>query len=58
MQIGTAYFGCRDSNGAFSMERLVEAVAGAPVKALEVKLSQGAKPGLGVCSRLRRSHPR
>lgn len=47
MQIGTAYFGCRDEHGRFSMERLVEAVGSAPVKALEVKLSQGAKPGLG-----------
>lgn len=47
MQIGTAYFGCRDERGVFSMERLAEAVSGAPVRALEVKLSQGAKPGLG-----------
>ena len=47
MQIGTAYFGCRDDSGRFSMERLVDAVAEAPVRALEVKLSQGAKPGLG-----------
>lgn len=47
MQIGTAYFGCRDEHGRFSMERLLEAVHSAPVKALEVKLSQGGKPGLG-----------
>jgi glutamate synthase domain-containing protein 2 len=46
-QIGTAYFGCRDERGRFSMERLKELVAGAPVRALEVKLSQGAKPSLG-----------
>ncbi|GGR56778.1 glutamate synthase domain-containing protein 2 [Nocardioides luteus] len=47
MQIGTAYFGCRDLDGTFSLERLKERVATAPVKAIEIKLSQGAKPGLG-----------
>ena len=46
-QIGTAYFGCRDEEGRFDLERLKEVVASAPVKAIEVKLSQGAKPGLG-----------
>jgi glutamate synthase domain-containing protein 2 len=46
-QIGTAYFGCRDTQGRFDLERLKDLVAGAPVRALEVKLSQGAKPGLG-----------
>jgi glutamate synthase domain-containing protein 2 len=46
-QIGTAYFGCRDENGRFDLERLKDVVASAPVRALEVKLSQGAKPGLG-----------
>lgn len=46
-QIGTGYFGCRDEKGRFSMERLKETLASAKVKALEVKLSQGAKPGLG-----------
>jgi glutamate synthase domain-containing protein 2 len=46
-QIGTGYFGCRDEAGRFSLERLVERVEGAPVRAIEVKLSQGAKPGLG-----------
>lgn len=46
-QIGTAYFGCRDERGRFSLERLKDLVAGAPVRALEVKLSQGAKPSLG-----------
>ena len=47
MQIGTAYFGCRDSEGRFSLERLMETIAPAPVRALEIKLSQGAKPGMG-----------
>lgn len=46
-QIGTGYFGCRDDKGAFNMERLVEGVSRAPVRAIEIKLSQGAKPGLG-----------
>jgi glutamate synthase domain-containing protein 2 len=46
-QIGTAYFGCRDEQGRFSLPRLLEAVQSAPVRAIEVKLSQGAKPGLG-----------
>jgi glutamate synthase domain-containing protein 2 len=46
-QVGTAYFGCRDENGRFSLPRLKELVDTAPVKALEIKLSQGAKPGLG-----------
>jgi glutamate synthase domain-containing protein 2 len=46
-QIGTAYFGCRDEAGRFSLPRLKDLVAGAPVRALEIKLSQGAKPGLG-----------
>ncbi len=46
-QIGTGYFGCRDERGRFSLERLLETVASAPVRALEIKLSQGAKPGLG-----------
>src|SRR5215212_1178837 len=46
-QIGTAYFGCRDEQGRFDLQRLKALVASAPVRALEVKLSQGAKPGLG-----------
>lgn len=46
-QIGTAYFGCRDADGAFELSRLKDLVEANPVKALEVKLSQGAKPGLG-----------
>jgi glutamate synthase domain-containing protein 2 len=46
-QIGTAYFGCRDEQGRFDLARLKDVVASAPVRAIEVKLSQGAKPGLG-----------
>ncbi|HSV40377.1 MAG TPA: FMN-binding glutamate synthase family protein, partial [Nocardioidaceae bacterium] len=46
-QIGTSYFGCRDENGRFDVMRLKELMESAPVKAIEIKLSQGAKPGLG-----------
>jgi glutamate synthase domain-containing protein 2 len=46
-QIGTAYFGCRDEHGRFDLARLKDLVASAPVRAIEIKLSQGAKPGLG-----------
>jgi glutamate synthase domain-containing protein 2 len=46
-QIGTGYFGCRDKEGRFSLDRLRERIADRPVRALEIKLSQGAKPGLG-----------
>ncbi len=46
-QIGTSYFGCRDDQGRFDLERLKDLVASAPVKMIEIKLSQGAKPGLG-----------
>ena len=47
-QIGTGYFGCRDEHGAFSLERLVDTIDQHPqVRAVEIKLSQGAKPGLG-----------
>lgn len=46
-QIGTGYFGCRDADGRFDIERLVDVVPTAPIRAIEIKLSQGAKPGLG-----------
>jgi glutamate synthase (ferredoxin) len=46
-QIGTGYFGCRDAQGRFSMARFLESVASAKVRAVEIKLSQGAKAGLG-----------
>ena len=45
---GTGYFGVRDKDGNFSMEKLVKLVQDNPfVRAIEVKLSQGAKPGKG-----------
>ncbi|MEZ4491770.1 MAG: FMN-binding glutamate synthase family protein [Dehalococcoidia bacterium] len=46
-QLGTAYFGARDDRGRFDMSRFRDSLAGAPVRAIEVKLSQGAKPGVG-----------
>jgi glutamate synthase domain-containing protein 2 len=47
-QLGTGYFGCRAPDGRFSKEKLLETLAAAPtVRGLEIKLSQGAKPGKG-----------
>ncbi len=47
-QIGTGYFGVRKKDGNFSMDKLVKLVEDNPfVKAIEIKLSQGAKPGKG-----------
>ncbi len=46
-QVGTGYFGCRGKDGRFSLEHLQESIAKGPVRAIEIKLSQGAKPGLG-----------
>ena len=46
-QVGTGYFGCRDEEGGFSLERLIATVQENPIRAIEIKLSQGAKPGLG-----------
>jgi glutamate synthase domain-containing protein 2 len=46
-EIGSGYFGCRDAQGHFSPERFVENVRSPQVKMVEIKLSQGAKPGHG-----------
>jgi glutamate synthase domain-containing protein 2 len=46
-EIGSGYFGCRDAHGHFSPERFVENVRSPQVKMVEIKLSQGAKPGHG-----------
>lgn len=45
--IGSGYFGCRDENGQFSPERFSERARQENVKMIEIKLSQGAKPGQG-----------
>jgi glutamate synthase domain-containing protein 2 len=45
---GTGYFGARNREGGFSIEKLVKTVKENPcIKMIEVKLSQGAKPGKG-----------
>ncbi len=46
-QIGTGYFGCRDEEGNFSPEIFKKNVSLPTVKMIEIKLSQGAKPGHG-----------
>jgi glutamate synthase (ferredoxin) len=46
-QIGTGYFGCRTPDGGFDRAEFVRKVEAHPVRAVEIKLSQGAKPGLG-----------
>lgn len=47
-QLGTGYFGARDAQGKFSLQRVQQVVAENPsIRAIEVKLSQGAKPGKG-----------
>ena len=46
-QIGSGYFGCRNPDGSFSEERFAEAASDPAVKMIEIKLSQGAKPGHG-----------
>ena len=47
MQIGTAKYGVRDADGNLSEARLREIAALPQVRAFEVKLAQGAKPGKG-----------
>lgn len=46
-QIGTGYFGCRDDRGAFDGGKFAEKANLPEVKMIEIKLSQGAKPGHG-----------
>ena len=46
-EIGSGYFGCRNADGTFSAERFQENAKSSQVKMLEIKLSQGAKPGHG-----------
>ncbi len=46
-EIGSGYFGCRDAQGRFDEKRFAENAATDQVKMIEVKLSQGAKPGHG-----------
>ncbi len=46
-QIGTGYFGCRDSSGRFDLHKFRENAIRPSVKMIEIKISQGAKPGHG-----------
>lgn len=46
-EIGSGYFGCRDEQGRFSEARFIENAHAPQVKMIELKLSQGAKPGHG-----------
>ena len=46
-EIGSGYFGCRDPEGHFNEERFVANAQLPQVRMIEVKLSQGAKPGHG-----------
>ena len=46
-QIGSGYFGCRDSSGAFDPVAFADQSTDDQVKMIEIKISQGAKPGHG-----------
>jgi glutamate synthase domain-containing protein 2 len=46
-EIGSGYFGCRNKDGTFNEEKFRENATIEQVKMIEVKLSQGAKPGHG-----------
>ena len=46
-EVGSGYFGCRNPDGTFNPEKFTENATAPQVKMIEVKLSQGAKPGHG-----------
>ena len=46
-ELGSGYFGARHENGSFSPERFEQTAAHEQIKMIELKLSQGAKPGHG-----------
>ena len=46
-QVGTGYFGCRDRNGGFDPKMFADNASRESVKMIELKVSQGAKPGHG-----------
>jgi glutamate synthase domain-containing protein 2 len=46
-ELGTGYFGARTGDGGFDAERFAATAANPAVKCVELKLSQGAKPGIG-----------
>ena len=47
-QFGTGYFGCRDTEGNFDPKKFAEIASNEVVKMIEIKISQGAKPGFGA----------
>lgn len=46
-EIGSGYFGCRTADGNFDPARFADQAADPQVKMIEIKISQGAKPGKG-----------
>ena len=46
-EIGSGYFGCRNPDGSFSTEKYTQNALDPQVKMIEIKMSQGAKPGHG-----------
>ena len=46
-EIGSGYFGCRNDDGSFSDEKFMANARDPQVKMIELKMSQGAKPGHG-----------
>ncbi len=46
-EIGSGYFGCRNKDGSFDVEKFADTASGEQIKMIEIKLSQGAKPGHG-----------
>ncbi|WP_293373062.1 FMN-binding glutamate synthase family protein [Nevskia sp.] len=46
-EIGSGYFGCRDQDGRFDADKFIENACDPQVRMIEIKLSQGAKPGHG-----------
>src|SRR5579863_5072755 len=46
-EIGSGYFGCRNPDGSFNSEKFAAVAASDQIKMIEIKLSQGAKPGHG-----------
>ena len=46
-EIGSGYFGTRTTAGAFDPDQFADKAAHDLVKCVSIKLSQGAKPGIG-----------
>src|SRR5437016_11521860 len=46
-EIGSGYFGCRNKDGTFNADKFADVASAEQIKMIEIKLSQGAKPGHG-----------